>query len=149
MTTPRNRLCRLMTALEAGRPVPDDVAEWMRDGIAEYLVEGGRRPLDVVLGLRGRGIRSFETQKAMERRNAALMAALEYAHDGQWRPVRWRANYLADAVKRFRRKWPRIRHLEEPPDNLDELQRALFRAFQANERVPEDPDHIMACCRKK
>ena len=138
-----------MTALEAGRPVPDDVAEWMRDAIAEYLDEGGRRPLDVVLGLRGRGIRSLETQKAMERRNAALMAALQYAHDGQFRPVRWRANYLADEVKRFRRKWPRIRHHEEPPESLDELQRQLFRAFQAHDLVPEDPDHIMACCRKK
>jgi len=137
---------RLATALEAGRPLPADVATWLRKGLADYLAAGGS--LDRSLGLRGTGVRSIETVIATERRNVALAAAAEFAHDGAPNSRRDRARKLAAAVRRFRdRKWPRLRQLDEPPASLGPMERHLFRAFRASERVPETEKQIYACIR--
>lgn len=147
METEAHRMVRrLAAALEAGRPLPADLATWLRAGVADYLAGG--RSLDRCLGLKGAGVRSIETVIAQERRNAALKAAAEFAHDGQPNTRHDRARKLAGAVRRFRnRKWPRLCHLDEPPVSLGPMERHLFRAFKESERVPETDKQIYACIR--
>ena len=145
-TQAHRNLRRLAAAVEGRRPLPDEVADWLAAGLRDYIDSGGRSSLDRSLGLRGAGVRSLETALAHERRNAALAAAMEYAHDGQPCPRRQRAGRLAEAVRRFRdRRWPRLQHLDEPPAGLSSIERQLFRAFKTGIGVPETPKQITAC----
>lgn len=145
-TEAHRMLRRLAAAVEARRPLPDDVADWIAAGLREYLDAGAGTSLDRALGLKGAGVRSFATIERHRRRNAALMAALEFAHDGEPTPAGERAGRLAEAVRRFkRRKWPRIQHLEEPPTGLSALEKRLFRAFRTGMRIPESDRQIRAC----
>lgn len=113
----------------------------MLDGTQQYLEGGGREPLDILLGLRGRGVRSLETRLALAERNAGLEAA------GQ--ELEGDAHALADRVRRFRRRWPRLEHLDAPPPDLPATERHLFRAFRTAQRVPDDPSYLRVLARMK
>ena len=132
-----DQLRRLAVALEAGKPLPEDVRAWWLDGVEAFIESGGRQPLDIILGLRGRGVRSWETWAAIQDRNAALVAAADHAGDT-----------LPEEVRRFRRRWPRLAHFSEPPATLKPVERELFKAFQAHE-VPEDPHYLRVLARMK
>jgi len=142
----RDRVRRLAALVESGRPLPPDLAAWLADGLSAWLAAGGRRSLDASLGIVGRGVRSLATHDATRRRDAALMSAFEFAHDGQHRDARWRARALSAAIEKFeRRTWPRVRDADEPPARLSRLERELFRARRlAGRPLPTTPGHLLA-----
>lgn len=87
----RARLQRFKAALEAGRPIPPDLARWLLDGIASFEVGGGT--LCAHLGLRE------SWGERARRRNAALIEAaarLSFKPISTWE----RAGRLAEAIKR-------------------------------------------------
>lgn len=148
---PHDLVRRFAVALESVRPAGDDAGHdlvrmppevrcWLQDGLSAWLESGGRRPLDVFLGLRGRGVRSLETRAAERNRDEALGAAL--ACTGS-------ASELAEAIRRFRRKWERVQDRTEPPQDLSDLERHLWRAFRAGRPVPMDEGHLRARARMK
>ncbi len=137
MTEAFDQLRRLAVALEAGKPLPEDVASWWLSGVEAFIQSGGRQPLDIILGLRGRGVRSLETWDAMQARNAALARAADQVGDR-----------LPDEVKRFRRRWPRLAGHDVPPAGLRPVERDLFQAFQSYP-VPEDPHYLKILARAK
>lgn len=143
---PHDRIRRLAAAVQARRALPDDLAAWLGDGLQSWIDSGGRGSLDRALGLKGKGVRSLETRDAKRRRDAALAIAAEFSHDGQSRPVDWRARYLAQAIQRFEaRTWPRVRDHDHPPQRFGRLDRALFYARAANGRpLPTTAKYLRA-----
>ena len=126
-STNHARLHRLL-ALMSGRIVlPDDMREWLSDGIREFLDSGGKRPLCVCLGLRGIGKRSLATEYELRQRNIALREAAR--HIGGPNLSDWqRAQRLADLVA----SWPRRRRrlTATPAERLTPMERSLVEAFQ-------------------
>ena len=132
------RLHRLL-ALMSGRIVlPDDMREWLSDGVREFLDSGGKRPLCVCLGLRGIGKRSLATEYELRQRNTALREAAR--HIGGPSLSDWqRAQRLADLVA----SWPRrkARLLAMPAERLTPMERALVESHQWG-RVPTTPRQL-------
>lgn len=118
-------------------PLPAEVRDWLADAASRYT---GEVALDVLLDLRGPGKRTVGTLDRLHRRNLHLaIARTEYTHLG--RPClsdREQNQIFIDRVKKFRRKWPRIKHHESPPETLDRLDRELFKAFRACEPPEND-----------
>ncbi len=127
-----------MVALEAGRPVPPEVADWLLDGLCRF--QGGEvDTLCRALALRRPGRTGSPAYRAaLEARNAALNeAAMALEAKGRWQT----AVLLAEAVHAFEtRTWPRLRH--QPAAALPPLQAALHRAFRAHGRVPSTPEGL-------
>lgn len=64
---------RLLTCLEAGLPVPDDVAAWYMAAWREHVETN--KPLCLCLGLRGAGIRSAKKRDLLRHRDTLLKFA--------------------------------------------------------------------------
>ncbi len=119
----------LQTMVSAESALPPEVAAWLTDGINQHLTDGV--PLDQALGLVG-GSRTAGYQYRMQQRDRHLKAAAELLADGSCPPWR-RAQELKKAINRFEGAiWPRLRHHNQPPENLSELRRALFWARKLN-----------------
>ncbi|WP_024328316.1 hypothetical protein [Thioalkalivibrio sp. ALR17-21] len=132
-----DKLRRMVAAVQASRPLPDDVRAWWLHGAERFMDSGGRSPLDTCLGLRGRGVRSLETQQALAERNEALERAGKLAGAD-----------LPEEVRRFRRRWARLWTYEQPPSDLRPVERELFQAFRSHD-VPEDPHYLRRLARVK
>ena len=138
---------RLKAAIEANLPVPNDVRAWFLEGAGSFDDSGGRRPLCICLGLRGRGRASAEERRRLAERNQWLREA--------WNLVSCetitqseRAARLIEAAHRFETcTWPRIRHLENPPARLSEFQSAIFRALKTGAKLPGSRQSILSICK--
>lgn len=136
--TAHHQWLRLKTALHRNdAPLPDDLRRWLLEAASRY---DGTVALDKLLGLRGPGVRTLATVKAKERRDLHLRIAWqEHAHGGDpGCPPQERNRIFIQRVRRFERKWPRIQHREQPPDDLDALDRHLFFACRAKELPSND-----------
>jgi hypothetical protein len=144
------QLRRLVAALEGGQPAPPDVAVWLGDALREYLRRGGEVSLERLLGLRRPGQESLAMRLARERRNAALLVAGEFAHDGRPCSREERGVILVRAARAFEasRKWRRWRDLEAPPESATPLERQLFAALKAGGgKLPKSPRYLAALAR--
>lgn len=84
-------LQRLKVALEAGRPVPNEVARWLLDGLEDYATNGGT--LCAHLGLRENwGAKARRRNKAL----TEAAAKLSFKPISTWE----RAGRLAEAIRR-------------------------------------------------
>ena len=122
-------------------PLPQEVRVWLSDALSDY---DGTEALDVLLGLRGAGVRTIGTLERLHRRNVSLwVARTEFSHAGD--PCATQAqcdgNFI-EAVAKFRRKWSRIKHHNHPPKNLTMLEKSLFRVFQHGE-PPNNPRSLL------
>ena len=112
-----------------GRLQPDDI-RWLSKGFSAFLAGGGSLPLE-------RCLRLLCNEPALRRacRDYWLRRAWTRLHEGltPWR----RSEALATAVRDFEsRKWASWRSYQEPPPRATPVESALFRAFQASDRVP-------------
>jgi len=144
-TDPFDFIARLRAAAQGGYPIPTDVAQWLDAGIAEFELDGGRRPLCVCLGLRGAGVVSLETWRARQQRDAALLVAFNLIRGdelGDWQ----RGQAVAAIVTTFGRVWPRA---PSPPGPaaaalFDAIQFAFEVATGAGLAVPQSVNGILA-----
>jgi hypothetical protein len=65
---------RLNVLIEAGLPIPPDLAEWWLAGVSRFE-SGEVKALCLGLGIRGAGIRSFKTIEFHRRKDFLLKAA--------------------------------------------------------------------------
>lgn len=139
------QLSRLLAILEAGQPVPHDVADWFIAG-AECFLDGEEKTLCKALGLRKRGHASALKQRQLANRNEWLREAYKHVSlngSGSWD----RCKRLAGSIQQFEtRTWPKLRDLSTPPDRLSELQRCLFHARKAAQ-LPFTPEQLSNICR--
>ncbi|MFA7521294.1 MAG: hypothetical protein WCY71_00010 [Halothiobacillaceae bacterium] len=134
----RDQWARLKTALDQpGARLPDDVRRWLLEAAREY---DGSVPLDILLGLRGPGIRTLATINAIHTRDFHLWVAwYEYSHGGNPQcPVRKRNEIFRERIRLFRRRLPRINQRND----LDPLDRHLFDAHQASP-LPSNDRHLL------
>ncbi len=134
---------RLLVALDAHMPVPDDVAEWLSSGLVRFQ-HGEEKTLCRALELRVPGrLGNPEYRRSLDRRNQALCEAADLMPE----PTPYqRAAALANEARAFEtRVWPRVADLPEPPERLTPVQAALWRAFRAYDRVPATTEGIYAC----
>jgi len=128
MSEPRDNLARLRAALEAGRPLPEDVGAWLLAGIDRWERRQVHH-LERALYLVAAGNGHPSTERARENRNGCLTAAVE--HLG-WPPpssTAEKARRLLPHVKRFEAQlWHRWKSLDAPPDRATRLERELWRA---------------------
>jgi hypothetical protein len=108
---------------------PDDL-RWLSKGFSAFLAGGGTLPLERCLRLLcndsalRRACRDYWLRLAWKTLQQAL---------SPWR----RSEALAVAIRDFEsRKWARWRTLQEPPLRANEIEAALFHAFQACDRIP-------------
>jgi len=145
----QDNLLRLVVGLSSGQGVPQDVSTWLLQGVCEFLVSGGCVPLDVSLGLRGRGIRSVGEQMRLEARNAALCSLAETIDDGnRHKPLHLAKELVRRADQFERRGWKRVKHLDNPPARLDTFDRQLFQILKAGYKIPKTPGHIVTLLEK-
>lgn len=139
MTAPL--LARLIVELETQERLSPDVARWLHAGACEFQA-GRSKSLCGALGLRGRGIALPATQAALAARNGHLREA--FAHVvGATAPQRLDA--FRHLVGRFSTDaWPRVRHLRDPPERFNAIQRALFRAHATGIRPPSSRSQLAA-----
>ena len=136
---PRELFERLLLALGARRPVPDEVLVWFLS--AGYRYRDGQTPtLCKALGLRQHGRPSMSISERREYRNLWLRSA--YAGVGC--PGALVSDYartrrLAQTIERFTsRQWPRLRRMdpEAARQGLGWVDRCLLGAFEVGLPVP-------------
>jgi hypothetical protein len=128
----RANLLTLQRELEDDHALPSpEIRDWLLEGIGAFVETGGRVSLCRCLGLRGAGVRSLEYELARVERDVFLREAFErMPRYGDESPTAV-ADRLATMISRFESvTWPRIRHHEDPPRHLDDVQQALFHAFR-------------------
>lgn len=107
---------------------------WLLDGLDAFEAAGGKRPLCLILRLRGPGLRSLGYLRARQTMLGALRRALYLLEcPNQHRGCQQLANRISTFESRV---WPRVRHYIEPPDRLDAIEQELFRAFKSGQTVP-------------
>lgn len=119
---------RLKTALDQpGARLPEDVRRWFLEAARNY---DGSEALDIMLGLRGPGIRTLASMNAKATRDVHLWVAWhEYSHGGD--PLCTKQNrdkIFIQRIERFKRRLPRINQRTK----LDPLDRHLLAAHQAS-----------------
>lgn len=121
-----DKLTRALVALEAGRPLPPDVATWLRTGLDRYL-SADCASLDAALGLRMDRYRKRIALRNIYLREAASMVALSPVPDWE------RANRLSEELRAFKLE------SREPSSDLD---RMLAAAFELCPKMPTTPRHL-------
>ena len=126
---PIGNLSLLIHHLQAGHPVPKDLAEWFTTAALRTMA-GRSSSLDHALGLTSHGTHTLHCRIKRREVRRRLLVALDLAGSSA---------ALADAIKRFRsRKWPCWRHLDHPPERATRIERELFQAFRVSGgNVPE------------
>lgn len=90
---------RLKTLLLAGVALPDDLRHWVLSGLDKFET-GECNALCIALGLRKRGLSSFETRRRIDERNALIkQISLQYESGIAWT----KAGIIAQNIKRFPR----------------------------------------------
>lgn len=123
-----DKLTRALVALEAGRPLPPDVATWLRAGLDRYL-SADCASLDAALGLRMERYRKRIELRNSYLREAASMVALSPVPDWE------RANRLSAELRAFKCK-------ERTREAVSELDRMLAAAFELCPKMPTTPRHL-------
>jgi len=122
---PIDRLLVVLDVVQAH--APPDLARWFSLGIDAFM--NGRGGLEDGLALTSAGNeRRPLTDYRLRQRNRHLRAAWACCPGkSPWA----RSCELARRIRRFDNlEWPRLRRLEQPPENASELRRALFAAFK-------------------
>ncbi len=102
----------MLACIEAGLPIPADVAEWYLAAWREHVETN--KPLCLCLGLRGAGIRSAKNRDLLRQRDTLLKFAAsccaQYPGERLWS----KCETLADMIRRFprsKRENPLLPHL--------------------------------------
>ncbi|MET0106634.1 MAG: hypothetical protein ABW072_16100 [Sedimenticola sp.] len=133
-STEVDNLHRLLASIESGRPIPDDVAEWLHDGVATFL-NGKVSTLCGALCIRKSGKKSLQYQQAKEKRDAAIRFA--YSTTNSSNP-----GEFCELMHRFeQRTWKRVRCEPQEKLRLTPEQNAIYEVFELAElldlRVPK------------
>jgi len=126
------QLTRLLVMLQTGGTLPNDLRHWWIDALGRYL-EGEGATLDSCLMVNGQGAKRRMTEHLV--RAAEALGCDLSAWD--------KAAMLSQAIRRFRRTWPRVRSHNAPPAHFDAVQHSLWKAFrQTGGDVPDSPRHL-------
>jgi hypothetical protein len=134
----------MVAHIQAGQPIPADLAAWFEGGVRRFNRSDTDRPLCDELGLNRR---PFDRQRAYCERNRQLQTAAR--HVAAEATSDWaRACRLADAVATFADEdWPRWCHWHEPPDHISRLRASLFYAFCAGVDIPRSAKQLLEIIR--
>lgn len=126
----------LLAHCEGGEPIPADVRQHLAASIRHCAASGDS--LDVSIGLSAPGRRKLATRLAMQRRNAALAAAVRsVALDDRlsdWQ----RCDRLAPLLSAFAKslEYRSTRYAEGPPDDWPAWKRHAWHALATDTPIP-------------
>jgi hypothetical protein len=139
-TSAQENLVRLVLCLQAGRPVPRDVLQWLCEAVTVYL-EGGER-LDAALGLRQAGRRTPATQAKLQYRNYWLRQAAEQLPEAS--PCA-QAERLAALIAYFETRVPPHR---QRPEALTSPLKEIALAAAEGLQLPRSPKRLKTILQK-
>jgi len=127
--------------LAINEKLPDELSEWLKIGIADYLLQGVA--LENSLGLYDKNRRqSARFQIRLAKRKAYLKAALDLVANQQGARFWTKADLLAKAIKHYEATvWPRHSKRDEPPKGYNELDCHLWHLCKLG-RPPTTPNAI-------
>ena len=128
---------RLLTCIEAGLPIPGDVAAWYMAAWREHVETN--KPLCLCLGLRGAGIRSAKKRELLRHRDVLLKFAAssctQYPGESLWS----KCETLADMIRRWPRSKsenPLLPHLFNLPIELPQSAVGIHDRIKPTRRTP-------------
>lgn len=118
---------RMLTCIEAGIPIPGDVATWYQAAWREHVETN--KPLCLCLGLRGAGIRTIKNSELLLRRNALLGFAVRNSKKFIGETDLSQCRTVLDQIKRY-------------PKSIDENP-LIKPLMELGCTFPETPEGIM------
>lgn len=123
-----DRIERLLVALDSGQIEDPDLSNWLRQAIVRHIREG----VSLDKGLNVSGSRS---KYLLDRRDFCLICAAQVLEQDSPGSIWHRSARLAELLARFHDGRWRLLEFKPEPDDLDELDRWLFRALKTGQKV--------------
>ena len=125
---------KLLAVVEHLETVDSEWSEWFISAVNISLESS--QTLDQALGIRGMRYAHLKQQ-----RDEHIYKAWQKLPDhlSPWR----RSSMLAELIYRFEsRCWPRLRHKEEVPEHLSQIEVLIFKALQTGLKLPSTPRQL-------